>query len=149
MRSNYVNQWPSINPHPEFQEAKLSSGMKNHQVRFSETLSGSDPSPGRITSGGEYTSNSKVAFLHGLKNNSGKFNSCKGAHVGKRHLWVRKHVRSIACTFVLAGFFFMLDSLMVSISDSVNHQNSSTLKDSRGHEIGLFAYFSLLGWRVH
>lgn len=131
-----VKQWPP-SPHPKFQKAELSSGMKNHQVRCSETLSGSDPSIGRRTSGGEYNWNSKVALLHGLKNDSGKFNSCKGAHLGKRHLWFRRHVRSIACMFVLVGFFFLLDSLMVSIFDAVNFRNSSTSKDSRGLEVGL------------
>ncbi|KAJ0081061.1 hypothetical protein Patl1_10490 [Pistacia atlantica] len=90
-----VKQWPP-SPHQKFQKVELSSGMKNHQVRCSETLTGSDPSMGRRTWGGEYNWNSKVALLHGLKNDSGKFNSCKGAHLGKRHLWFRRHVRSIA-----------------------------------------------------
>ncbi|XP_031253650.1 O-fucosyltransferase 8 [Pistacia vera] len=134
-----VKQWPP-SPHQKFKKVELSSGMKNHQVRCSETLPGSDPSIGRRTWGGEYNWNSKVALLHGLKNDSGKFNSCKGAHLGKRHLWFRRHVRSIACMFVLLSFFFLLDSLMVSIFDSVNIRNSSTSKDSRGLEENTVAY---------
>ena len=88
-------------------------------------------------SGGDYNWKSKVVLLHGLKNDSGKLNSFKGAYVAKRHMWFRKHLRSIACMFVLMGFFFFLDSLMVSIFDSMNLHNTSTSKNSKGLKIGL------------
>lgn len=136
-----VKQWPPRSPNPEFQKAELSSGMKNHQVRCSETLPGNDPSTGRRTSAGEYNWNSKAALLHKLKNESGKLNSCKGAQIGKRHMWFRKQVRLIVCTFVLMGFFFLFDSLMVSIFDSVNLQDSSTSKDSRGLQVRSCIFF--------
>ncbi|KAH7571949.1 hypothetical protein JRO89_XS04G0172400 [Xanthoceras sorbifolium] len=106
--------------------------MKDYQIRSLETLSGNDPSFGRRMSGGDHNWKSKVVLLHGLKNDSGKFSSFKGSYVGKRHTWFRKHVRSIACMFVLLGFFFFLDSLMVSIFDSINLQNTSTSKNSKG-----------------
>ncbi|KAA8519635.1 hypothetical protein F0562_013920 [Nyssa sinensis] len=64
--------------------------------------------------GGEYHWN-KAVLLHGLKNGPVKFSPCKGVYVAKRHLWFRKHLRSIILTFVLIGFLFLLDSLMFSI----------------------------------
>lgn len=123
-----IKQWPSRNPLPESHKVQ---GMKEYQIRYLENVPASDPSIGRRTSGGDYNWNSKVVMLHGLKSDSGKFSSYKGAYVGKKHMWFRKHVRSIACMFVLAGFFFLLDSLMVSIFDSINLQTSSTSKISR------------------
>ncbi|KAH9749069.1 O-fucosyltransferase 8 [Citrus sinensis] len=107
--------------------------MKEYQIRRSENVPASDPSIGRRMSGGDHNWNSKVVLLNGLKSDSGKFSSsCKGAHVGKRHMWFHKNVRSIAYIFVLVGFFFLLDSLMVSIFDSINLQHSSTSKNSKG-----------------
>ena len=117
---------------------KLSFGMKDYQIRSLENLPGNDPSFGRRMSGGDHNWKSKVVLLHGLKNDSGKLSSFKGAYVAKRHTWFRKHVRSIACIFVLMGFFFFLDSLMVSIFDSMNLHNTSTSKNSKGLKIGLF-----------
>ncbi|KAA8519637.1 hypothetical protein F0562_013918 [Nyssa sinensis] len=69
---------------------------------------------GRRMLGGEYHWN-KAVLLHGLKNGPVKFSPCKGVYVAKRHLWFRKHLRSIILTFVLMGFLFILDSLMFSI----------------------------------
>ncbi|KAL5835456.1 hypothetical protein ACOSQ4_014953 [Xanthoceras sorbifolium] len=106
--------------------------MKDYPIRSPKTLSGNDPSFGRRMSGGDHNWKSKVVLLHGLKNDSGKLSSFKGAYVGKRHTWFRKHVRSIACMFIWLGFFFFLDSLMVSIFDSINLQNTSTSKYSKG-----------------
>ena len=88
-------------------------------------------------SGGDHNWKSKVVLLHGLKNDSGKLSSFKGAYLAKRHTWFRKHVRSIACMFVLMGFFFFLDSLMVSIFDLMNLHNTSTSKNSKGLKVGL------------
>ncbi|KAK1551913.1 hypothetical protein Q3G72_007133 [Acer saccharum] len=104
----------------------------DYQFRSSENLPGNDPSFGRRMSGGDHNWKSKVVLLHGLKNDSGKLSSFKGAYVVKKHTWFRKHVRSIACIFVLMGFFFFLDSLMVSIFDSINLHNTSTSKNSKG-----------------
>ncbi|KAI9198583.1 hypothetical protein LWI28_018623 [Acer negundo] len=108
--------------------------MKDYQFRSSENLPGNDPSFGRRMSGGDHNWKSKVVLLHGhgLKNDSGKLSSFKGAYVAKRHTWFRKHVRLIACIFVLMGFFFLLDSLMVSIFDSINLHNTSNSKNSKG-----------------
>ncbi|GAV89009.1 O-FucT domain-containing protein [Cephalotus follicularis] len=102
--------------------------MKDYQIRCSETCS--DPLLGRRNSGGDYNWNSKVALLHGLKNESGKFSSCKGVYVGKRHTWFRKNFKSIAFMFASMGFLFMLDSFMVSIFESFNHQNIATSRKS-------------------
>ncbi|KAL3596565.1 hypothetical protein D5086_008202, partial [Populus alba] len=53
-------------------------------------------------------------------------------YVGKRHLWSRKHVKSIALMFALMGSLLLLDSFMVSLSDSISLQNSSPPMTSSG-----------------
>ncbi|KAK9267254.1 hypothetical protein L1049_009676 [Liquidambar formosana] len=76
----------------------------------------------------------KTAMLQGFKSGPVKYSACKGMHIGERHVWLPKHVRSIAFMFVLMGFFFLLDSLMVSIFHSMNLHNSSTSGKSSGIE---------------
>ncbi|CBI30704.3 hypothetical protein VitviT2T_015228 [Vitis vinifera] len=118
-------------PRPKSVGADLSLGMKEYQGRCPETLPGSDPSLGRRISGGDYNWNRNL-LLHGLKNEPAKFGACKGVYVGKKHTWFRKHVRSVVFMFGLMGFLFLLDSLMVSIFDSMNLQGSSAPIKSSG-----------------
>ncbi|KAK9936602.1 hypothetical protein M0R45_013434 [Rubus argutus] len=93
-----------------------------------------DPSNiGRRISGGDYNLNSKMLFLHGLKSHDSiKYSTCKGSFLGKKHLWLRKDVKSIIFVFVLMGFLLLLDSSLVSFFDSIILQNSSTLGKSLG-----------------
>jgi len=67
-----------------------------------------------------------------LKNDSAKYSAFKGVYVGKRHLWLRKYVRSIAFMFGLMGFILLIDSLMVSIFDVRNLLPPSTQIESSG-----------------
>ncbi|TQD82308.1 hypothetical protein C1H46_032152 [Malus baccata] len=111
-------------PHPEPQiDDNLSSGTKDY-----------DPSNvGRRMSGGDNHLNSKMLFLHGLKNDhfhtvrsdSVKYGTCKGSFVGKKHLWLRKDVRSFITVFALMGFLLLLDSFLVSVFYSMVLQNST------------------------
>lgn len=112
-----------------------------------------DPSIGRRMFGGDHNWKSKVVLLHDLKNDSGKLSSFKGANIAKRQLWFRKHVQSIACMVLLIGFFVFLDSLMVSISDSINLQYTPASKYSKGLKVvvsvlvfwvHLYIYFSMV-----
>ena len=123
-------------PRPKSVGADLSLGMKEYQGRCPETLPGSDPSLGRRISGGDYNWNRNL-LLHGLKNEPAKFGACKGVYVGKKHTWFSKHVRSVVFMFGLMGFLFLLDSLMVSIFDSMNLQGSSAPIKSSGLKVQL------------
>lgn len=89
---------------------------------------------GRRMSGGDYYLNSKTVFFHGSKNGfSAKYGAYKGNyHGGKRNIWLRKHLKSIALTFVFMGLLFLLDSLMVSIFDSANIRSSLAPINSSG-----------------
>ncbi|KAI4332537.1 hypothetical protein L6164_017439 [Bauhinia variegata] len=120
-------------PRPEFQnEAKaLSLGMKDYQKRGG---SGNDPPSWRRITGNDCRWNSKSLLLHGLKSDSSKYSSCKGLYVGKKDLWLQKHIRTIAVMFGLMGFLFLLDSLMVSFFDSANLQNTTTYDNSTGFQ---------------
>ncbi|XP_050370699.1 O-fucosyltransferase 8 [Argentina anserina] len=100
-----------------------------------------DPSnAGRRMSGGDYSLNSKMVWLHGLKSHdfhvlrshSMKYSTCKGSYVGRKHLWLRKDVKSIVFVFVLMSFLILLDSFLVSFFDSMILQNSSTSRKSPG-----------------
>ncbi|PON87274.1 O-fucosyltransferase [Trema orientale] len=119
-------------PRPEVQKDDFSSGMKEYKLRSSET--GNDPPLGRRISGGDYYWNLKPVSFHGPKNDiSGKYGTYKGNYnVGKRHIWLRKHLKSIALMFMFMGFLFLLDSLMVSVFDSVNLQSGSSQRKSSG-----------------
>ncbi|KAL5575212.1 hypothetical protein UlMin_016911 [Ulmus minor] len=97
--------------------------MKDYQIRSSET--GSDPFIGRRGSGGDWYSKTVLKNdFHGFKYDSSKYGTYKGNYVGKRHVWLRKHLKSIALMIALMGFLFLFDSLMVSFFDSTNLQNS-------------------------
>ncbi|XP_059669641.1 O-fucosyltransferase 8 [Cornus florida] len=104
-------------PRPEHPNVDVSFGAKDYQYRCSETQQGCDPCKGRRISGGDYYHWNKTFLLHNLKNESAKFSACKGVYVGKRHIWLRKHVRSIVFTFGFMGFLFLFDSLLFSILD--------------------------------
>lgn len=119
---------------PRSPRPELSIGTKDYQIRSLESLPSSDPSIGRRYSGVDNNWKTKVVLLEGLKNEYGKLGS-KGVYVGKRHIWFRKHVRSIAFMFALMGFLFLLDSFMVSIFDSINVQNDSTSSNSSGLKV--------------
>ncbi|KHG23960.1 hypothetical protein F383_02013 [Gossypium arboreum] len=86
--------------------------LKDYRVRSSDSLS-------------------KVVLLHSLKDDSGKFNPCKG---GNRHTWFRRNVKSVAFMFVLTAFMFLLDSVMVSVFGSINFHGSSSTRNSDGRE---------------
>ncbi|PPD73557.1 hypothetical protein GOBAR_DD29530 [Gossypium barbadense] len=86
--------------------------LKDYRVRSSDSLS-------------------KVVLLHNLKDDSGKFNPCKG---GNRHTWFRRNVKSVAFMFVLTAFMFLLDSVMVSVFGSINFHGSSSTRNSDGRE---------------
>ncbi|KAJ7947110.1 O-fucosyltransferase [Quillaja saponaria] len=110
--------------------------MKDYQIRYQDILlGGSDPATGRRMIGSDYRWNSKTLLIHGLKSDCSKYSAGKGLHGGKRNLWFRKHMRSIAFMFQLMGLLFLLDSLMVSIFDytflqhSTTHENSSEFQD--------------------
>ncbi|XP_062095921.1 O-fucosyltransferase 8-like [Humulus lupulus] len=115
-------------PRPEVQKDGLSSGIKDYKLRSSET--GNEPPLGRRISGGDYYWSSKPDKFHGSKYDFGKYG--KGNHVGKRHIWIRKHLKTMALMFVFMGFLFLLDSLMISIFDTMNLQRSSTQRKSSG-----------------
>nr|ACD56651.1 putative growth regulator [Gossypioides kirkii] len=86
--------------------------LKDYRVRSSDSLS-------------------KVVLLHSLKDDSGKFNPCKG---GNRHTWFRRNAKSVAFMFVLSAFMFLLDSVMVSVFGSINFHGSSSTRNSDGRE---------------
>ncbi|KAJ6979280.1 O-fucosyltransferase 8 isoform X2 [Populus alba x Populus x berolinensis] len=114
--------------------------VKDYHTRSSECLPGSDPILGRRLSGGDNNWKTKVALLHDLKHEYGKLGSCKAVYVGKRHLWFRKHVKSIVFMVALMGSLFLLDSFMVSLFDSINLQNSSPSRTSSDLKGGRTAY---------
>ncbi|KAK2998451.1 hypothetical protein RJ639_023984 [Escallonia herrerae] len=94
---------------------------------------GGDPSTGKRVAGGYYQWN-KVVLFHGLKNDSAKLGACKGGYPGKRHVWFRRHVRSIIFTIALMGFLFLLDSLLISVFDPASLKSSSTPRKSTGKQ---------------
>ncbi|XP_024924324.3 O-fucosyltransferase 8 isoform X1 [Ziziphus jujuba] len=110
-------------PRPEPLDDDLSLRMKECQIRSSEN--GNDPSIGRRMSGGDNHWNSKMVLPYGWKNDNAKYTTCKTSYIGKKHLWLRKHVKSIFFMFGLMGLLFLLDSLMVSIFDSTSLETSS------------------------
>lgn len=83
----------------------------------------------------------KAGLFHGFKNDPSKISSCKVLYGGKRHVWLRKNLRSMVITFVLMGFLFLLDSLVFSIFDPTK---SSTTKKSTETKVQLrnFLMFS-------
>ncbi|XP_038691710.1 O-fucosyltransferase 8 isoform X2 [Tripterygium wilfordii] len=117
-------------PRPESRIADLSVGMKDYKLRTSDNSVGGDPCIGRRNSGGDINWNSKVTLADTFKSDYGKPGPFKGVHVGKKHMWFQKHMRSIVFMFSFMGFLFLLDSFMVSIFASVNIHNSSNSNHS-------------------
>ncbi|CAK9148118.1 unnamed protein product [Ilex paraguariensis] len=115
-------------PRPEHPNLDVSFGVKNSQFRGSEMQKGSDPFIGRRMSG------DKVFLVHGVKNDSSKFSNFKGVQAGKRHMWIRRNLRSIGFTFLLIGFLFVLDSLMCSIFDPTIQSSSIPRKSNETRE---------------
>ncbi|KAJ4823165.1 hypothetical protein Tsubulata_019215 [Turnera subulata] len=113
-------------PRPDF-----SMEVSVYPMRNSENVPNGvvDPTFGRRLSTVDNNWRPKVVLIHGLKNESGKLSSCKGVYVGKRQLWFRRHVRTIAFMFALMGSLFLLDSFMVSIFDSINVHSSSASRE--------------------
>ena len=122
-------------PRPTSQNTNSLFRMKDYHFRSSDSLGSSDPSIGRRILGADNYWNSKVVLLHGLKDDSGKFNHFKGVYVGKRHSWFHRNVKPISFMFFLMAFLFLLDSLIVSIFGSTNLHGSSTTRDSNGREV--------------
>lgn len=122
-------------PRPEPLDDDLSLRMKECQIRSSEN--GNDPSIGRRMSGGDNHWNSKMVLPYGWKNDNAKYTTCKTSYIGKKHLWLRKHVKSIFFMFGLMGLLFLLDSLMVSIFDSTSLETSSVPDKPSGLKVHL------------
>lgn len=123
-------------PRPERLDDGLSLGIKDYQIRSSEI--GNDPSIGRRMSGVDHHWSSKMVLPHGLKSDTMKYTTCKASYAGKKHSWLRKHMKSIVLMFGLMGLFFLLDSLLVSIFDSTNLENSSISSKSSRLKVQLF-----------
>ncbi|KAF7151139.1 hypothetical protein RHSIM_Rhsim02G0144700 [Rhododendron simsii] len=87
--------------------------------------------------GADYNWN-KAGLFHGFKNDPSKISSCKGVHGAKRHVWLRKNLRSMVITFGLIGFLFLLDSLVYSIleptSGSAPKKSIETMKERTVNE---------------
>ncbi|CAN1355855.1 O-fucosyltransferase 8 [Linum perenne] len=114
--------------------------MKDYHSRSSEGFGGNDPSLGRRLSGGDGNWKSKAVLLQGLRNEQlGKTGSFKGAFVGKRNALFSKHVKSIAKMLAFVGLLFMLDSFLVSVSDSLRHESVSTLLKSDDVDRGAYS----------
>lgn len=103
-----------------------------YQFRYQKMVQGSDPIMGR-----------KLELLHGLRSNSMKFGSFKGAYVGKRHTWIRKHFSSIVFTVALMGFLFLLDSLMGSIFEPSVLESSPTPAKLSSETVCVYVFFSV------
>ncbi|KAM6551413.1 hypothetical protein CsatB_001221 [Cannabis sativa] len=97
---------------------------KQGSPRSPRPEAGNESPLGRRMSGVDYYWSSKPEKFYGYKNDFGKYG--KGHFVGKRHIWIRKHLKPIALMFVFMCFLFLLDSVMLSISDSMNAQRIST-----------------------
>ncbi|KAL4563314.1 hypothetical protein LXL04_027354 [Taraxacum kok-saghyz] len=107
-------------------DANSPFGSFKYQFRYQKLVQGNDHTKGRRMSGGVCQWD-KFELLDGLKSNSMKISSLKGAYVGKKHTWIRKHFSSIVFTVLLMGFLLLLDSLMGSIFEPSVLQNSPTL----------------------
>ncbi|KAK7318818.1 hypothetical protein RJT34_03525 [Clitoria ternatea] len=100
-------------------------GINVHKIRCSESLR--DPPSWRRVAGVDYCSKTLLFHDHASKQ---YISSCKGLHVGKKHLWLQKNVRTIVVLFGLLGCLFLLDSLMVSFPDFANFQPTTPSTNS-------------------
>lgn len=124
-------------PRPGSLSFDASSGLKEYQLRWTEMLQNGDPSLGRRASGGDYNWD-KAILIKGYKNDSVKHSVCKGVYAGKRHIWwLRRHLRSIIFTFMLMGFFFLLDSLIFSYFDPTFLKNNPSPRKAYAPKVQL------------
>ncbi|KAI3710150.1 hypothetical protein L2E82_39924 [Cichorium intybus] len=100
-------------------------GSFKYQFRYQKMVQGNDHTKGRKMSGGVYQWD-KLDLFNGLRSNSMKLGSLKGAYVGKKHTWIRKHFSSIVFTVLLMAILFLLDSLMGSIFEPSVLQSNPT-----------------------
>ncbi|KAF5201063.1 O-fucosyltransferase [Thalictrum thalictroides] len=114
--------------------AKLSFELKNNQSRLVDDVSVNDPYCGRRSLGEDYLWR-KTVLLHGLKNESSQFGVFKGLYSGKRYIWHRKHLRLIGFVLGFLSFLIMLDSLMFSLTRSLNLHSGS--HNGKLHELQL------------
>ncbi|XP_019462662.1 PREDICTED: uncharacterized protein At1g04910-like isoform X1 [Lupinus angustifolius] len=110
-------------------------GMKVHNIRCCN-----DPPPSwRRMTGVDCRWNSKSLLFHGLKSDTSKYSSCKGLYVGKKHLWLQKHIKIIVVMFGLLSSLFLLDSLIVSY-DFAKFQPSPASNSSSEFQKGRDSY---------
>jgi len=106
-------------PTPEFKGvARGLLGMKDYKI-----TSNDPPSWKRMTAV-DCRWHSKTFLLHGLKNDSSKYNSIKGFYVGK------KNIRTIVLMLGLLGCLFLLDSIFISFFEFENIQPSAASNHS-------------------
>ncbi|XP_057737917.1 O-fucosyltransferase 8 isoform X1 [Arachis stenosperma] len=76
----------------------------------------------------------KTLLLHhyGLRSDSSKYNyySCRGIYVGKKHLWLQKHIKTIVVVLGLLGCLFLIDSFFISFSEFENPQPTTSSNNS-------------------
>lgn len=116
-------------PRPEPKHAVFGLNMKVHNIRCCN-----DPPSWRRMTGVDCRWNSKSLLFHGLKSDSSKYTSCKGLYVGKKYLWLQKHIKTIVVMFGLLGCLFLLDSLMVSY-DFAKFQPTIASNNSSGLQV--------------
>lgn len=93
------------NPRPDFQgAARAILGMKDYKITSNDCRW-----------------HSKTLLLHGLKNDSSKYNSIR---IGK------KNIKTIVVMFGLLGCLFLLDSLLISFFEFANLQQSTASNNS-------------------
>ncbi|KAK7247177.1 hypothetical protein RIF29_42054 [Crotalaria pallida] len=106
-------------------DAVFGLGMKVHNVRCCN-----DPPSCRRMTSVDCRWNSKSLLFHGLKSDASKYSSYKGLYVGKKHLWLQKHIKTMVVMFGLLSCLLLLDSLMVSSYDFVKFQPSAASNNS-------------------
>ncbi|KAL1289049.1 hypothetical protein HN51_057498 [Arachis hypogaea] len=76
----------------------------------------------------------KTLLLHhyGLRSDSSKYNyySCRGIYVGKKHLWLQKHIKTIVVVLALLGCLFLIDSFFISFFEFENPQPTTSSNNS-------------------
>lgn len=113
-------------PTPEFKGA--ARGMLGMNKDYK--ITSNDPPSWKRMTAVDCRWHSKTLLLHGLKNDSSKYNTIKGFYVGK------KNIRTIVLMFGLLGCLFLLDSIFISffefenIKPSAASNHSSELQDT-------------------
>ncbi|KAJ1414141.1 putative O-fucosyltransferase, plant [Sesbania bispinosa] len=111
-------------PRPEFEGGRVILGMKDYKITSSDAHA---PSWKRMA-GVDCRWHSKTLLLHGLKNDSSKYNSLRGLYVGK------KHIKTIAVMVGLLGCLFLLDSLILSFYEFADPQPTTASNNSSGFQ---------------